>query len=284
MNEIIAGSKGFIGSHLVKQFEKEGKTVIPLQRDDISPTRLKAFLEPLQPFRLYYLSAYGNLHPQQDIHLMYEVIIQRLLILLEATKDLDCRGFVTTGSTSEYGYKTEPMREDQILHPTSFYGAAKAGATHLVQAWAIQHNKPVVVFRPASVVGVGEHKIHLIPTIIRSCLFKEEMQFIPEPTHDYIAVEDVARAVSLLGARAEEFKGEIFNVGTGTQYTNFEVLKMIETLSGKIANITSLLNLKVFEKSETWIADSTKISSLGWYPEISLDESLKKMIDKERLN
>jgi nucleoside-diphosphate-sugar epimerase len=285
MNEIIAGYRGYIGSHLVKHLDSTGKTVIPITRETIeNPRLLQFFLEKHQPFRFYYLSAYGNLHGQDDIHLMYEVIVNRLLKLLEATKDLDCQGFITTGTTSEYGYKIAPMIEDMMLEPTSFYGAAKAAATHLAQAWAIQYNKPIVIFRPASVTGVGEHKIHLIPTIIRSCLYEEPMEFIPEPTHDYIAVQDVVHAISLLCSKAQEHKGEIFNVGTGRQWRNVEVLHMIEKLTGKEVHITKLMNLKVFEKSETWIANSDKLKELGWEAQIPLIESLIDMIQKEKAN
>jgi nucleoside-diphosphate-sugar epimerase len=285
MNDLVAGYHGFIGSHLVELMEKQGKKVVSIPREAIiHKDRLEAFLGPLQPFRIYYLSAYGNLHGQDDIHLMYEVIVNRLLTLLEVSKDMDCQGFITTGTTSEYGYKKEPMKEDQILVPTSFYGAAKAAATHLAQAWAIQYDKPIVVYRPASVVGVREHKIHLIPTIIRSCLYKEPMEFIPEPTHDYIAVEDVVRAIALLGEKAWECKGGIFNVGTGRQWTNQQVLTLIENITGKKANIIGLKNMRVFEKSETWIADSSLMNSLGWESEITLYESLKRMIEHERTN
>ena len=285
MYEIVTGSHGFCGTHLSDYLLKSGKTVIQLPRELlISPTKLKKFLSAYQPFRIYNLEAYGNLHGQDDKFEIYNAIVGKLLNLLEASKDLDCQGFITAGSSSEYGYKKEPMVETMMIEPTSLYGAAKAAATHLAQAWALQFDKPIVVYRPASITGIGEQAIHLIPTLIRSCMLHEAIQFIPEPTHDYINVMDVVRAVALLCENAESYKGEIFNIGTGKQFTNQQVLDMVEKYSEHIANIVALKNLRVFEKSETWVVNSDKLRKLGWVPEISFDRNIQDMVEERDFN
>lgn len=278
--EIITGSSGFVGSHLFKHLKKIGKKPIPLYHKLLSrPIKLKKFLKEHQPFRLYHLSAYGNLHGQNDKHEIYKAIVINLLRLLDAIEGLELKGMIIAGSTSEYGYKKKPMKENQIVKPTSLYGAAKVAATVLAQAWVTQFDTPIVIYRPASITGVGEQEIHLIPTIIRSCLEKEPMQFIPEPTHDYINVKDVVSAITLLCEKAEKYKGEIFNVGTGIQWTNQQVLEMVEKYSKHKANIVGLKNLRVFEKSETWIANSDKLKKLGWEPKVEFPDSLKEMVN-----
>lgn len=281
MNEIICGAGGFLGRYLVNYLTTIGKQVTQLPRYHLyTVDSLHNYLKLLQPFRIYYLSAYGNLHGQDDINEMYNAIVKRFLVVLEATKDLDCQGIITTGSTSEYGFVTEPMREDMLIIPNSFYGAAKAAATHLAQAWAIQYNKPVIVYRPASIIGIGEHSIHLIPKIIRSCLKGEGIEFIGGPTHDYINAQDVVRAIVLLLERLNDTKG-IYNVGTGIQWSNQQVLEMIEDITGKKANIIGKKELRDFESSEMWVTNSSKLQALGWEPEISLYDSLKEMVTHE---
>ena len=170
------------------------------------------------------------------------------------------------------------MKEDQMLEPRTFYGAAKAAATHLAQAWAIQNKAPVVVFRPASITGLGEQSIHLIPTLIRSCLFGEEIPFVSDPVHDYVNVKDVASALGILAQVAEEHRGEIFNVGNGVQHTNLQVKEMVEEITGKKATITKSVKLNPQNISDVWIADSTKMRDLGWKPKLSLYDSLKEMV------
>ena len=99
-----------------------------------------------------------------------------------------------------------------------------------------------MVYRPSSITGVGEQSIHLIPTLIRSCLFQEPIPFVGEYMHDYIDVKDVCSALEILVESNR--KGEIFNVGSGVQYSNQQVRDMIEEICKKKAKIRSIVGLK----------------------------------------
>jgi nucleoside-diphosphate-sugar epimerase len=136
----------------------------------------------------------------------------------------------------------------------------------------------VVVFRPASITGVGEQPIHLIPTLIRSCLFKESIPFVSEPVHDYIDVSDVCSAIKLLADKAQFLKGQIFNVGTGVQTSNLRVKDMIESITKEKAHINLSAKINPLNLSQVWIADSSKLRSLGWKPKKTLFQSLKEMV------
>jgi nucleoside-diphosphate-sugar epimerase len=170
------------------------------------------------------------------------------------------------------------MTEDLMLDPETFYGAAKAAGTHLAQVWAKRTGLPVIVFRPASITGVGEQSVHLIPTLIRSCLFKETIAFVGEPVHDYINVRDVCSALEVLASHAKEHKGEIFNVGSGVQISNLQVKEMIESITKARANINVNAKINPLNLSQVWIADNTKLKSLGWQPKVDLFNSLKEMV------
>jgi nucleoside-diphosphate-sugar epimerase len=279
MREIICGAGGFLGSNLRKHLESKGKEVIVLPTEMLlDPPDMHVFLKIHEPYHLYYLAAYGNLHGQSDLDEIYRAIIIKFLNLLQATKETMVEAIITAGSTSEYGNKTEPMREDMLLEPDTFYAAAKAGATHLAQAWSIREKAPVVVFRPASMTGVGEQEIHLIPTLIRSCLFGEAMPFVGEAMHDYINVLDVCSAIEILAEKAGEIKGQIFNVGTGVQTSNLIIKEMIEHITGKKANINKAVKVNPQHLSEVWIANSGKMKGMGWKPEWTLYKTLKSMV------
>ena len=279
MTEIIVGSGGFLGSNLRKHLENKEKTVLTLPTEMLlDPPQMHLLLKANEPYNLYYLAAYGNLHGQNDIDEIYRAIIIKFLNLLKATKDTQANSIITAGTTSEYGNKTVVMTEDLLLEPKTYYAAAKAGATHLAQVWAKRENAPVVVFRPASITGVGEQNIHLIPTLIRSCMFGEVMPFIGEPMHDYINVLDVCSALERLSEVAVDHKGEIFNVGTETQTSNLIIKEMIEQITGKKANINKASKINPLNLSQVWIADSTKMKALGWKPKWTLYKTLKEVI------
>lgn len=279
MRQIICGAGGFLGSALRKYFEDKGDkvTILPVEMlYDING--MHELLRDGDPYYIYYLAAYGNLHGQSDIREQYQVAVIKLLNLLEATKDTLCESFVTAGTTSEYGNKTVNMTEDLILNPETHYGAAKAAGTHLAQVWAKRQGLPIIVFRPASITGVGEQSIHLIPTLISSCLFNQVIPFIGEPMHDYINVFDVCSALDILSQNAWKYKGQIFNVGTSKQTSNLEVKDMIEHITGEKVKISTSAKINPDNISQVWIADSSKLRTLGWKPKVTLMESLKQMV------
>ena len=279
MVEVIVGGGSFLGTNLRQLFESEKKTVkiLPVEMlMDIAG--MHEFLKD-EPYNLYYLAAYGNLHGQSDLDEMFRASVIKLLNLLQATTDTPCEAFLTAGSTSEYGNKTITMTEDLILEPETFYGAAKASATQLAQVWAKRYNFPIIVFRPASITGIGEQSVHLIPTLIRSCLFKEVIPFVGEPVHDYINVKDLCSALEILAKQAKVNKGKIFNVGSGIQTSNLQIKEMIEDITKAKAHINSMAKINPLNLSQVWIADSTKLRLLGWKPKVTLYNNLKQMVN-----
>jgi len=275
---IIVGAGGFLGSKLREHLESKGKEVVVLPTEALlDPPQMHLLFEENEPYHLYYLAAYGNLHGQDNLDEIYRAIVIKFLNVLEATKGTQVEAIITAGSTSEYGNKTSPMTEDMLLEPDTYYAAAKCAATHLAQAWAMREDAPVVVFRPASMTGVGEQPIHLIPTLIRSCMLGDVMPFVGEPMHDYVNVSDVCSAIEILADKAKELKGQIFNVGTGTQTSNLIIKEMIEHITKRKANINVASKFNPLHASQVWIADSKKMKSLGWKPQHTLYQTLRAM-------
>lgn len=279
MREIICGIGGFVGSNLKKYFRDQKREVVVLPVEMLMDINsMHALFKENEPYHLYYLAAYGNLHGQNDVQEIYRAMVLKLLNVLQATENTQCEAFITFGSSSEYGNRHEAMVETMMVEPETFYGAAKAGATHLALAWAKQKGTPVISVRPSSITGVGEQPMHLIPTLIRSCVFQEAIPLIPGPMHDYINVYDICTAVDLLAQKAKENNGQIFNIGTGVQLTNQEIKEMIEEISGERANINKMMKINRLHTSEVWIVDSTKLKKLGWKPKYTLYKTLKEMI------
>lgn len=275
MRQIICGAGGFLGSNLRQHF-KDQIEVLPVEM--LMDVNGMHQLFGNEPYNFYYLAAYGNLHGQDDVDETFRASVIKLLNVLQATVGTQCEAFITAGTTSEYGNKTVPMTEDLMLEPETFYGAAKAAGTHLATVWAKRMGTPVVVFRPASITGVGEQPIHFIPTLVRSCLFKEAMPFIGEPVHDYVNVLDVCSALEILSINAKNYRGGIFNVGTGTQTSNLQIKEMIEDITKTKANINLAAKINPLNLSQVWIADSSKLNALGWKPKKTLYQSLKEMV------
>ncbi len=273
---LITGAGGFIGGYLYRKLRKQGAKIKRLRQEDWP--KINTIVKLFHPTEIYHFAAYGNQYGQQDIFETYEANLFKLLKLLGACQEIKYKSFINVGSSSEYGEKNKPMNEKDFLEPDTYYAASKAAGTLLSRVWAIQKEKPVVTVRPFTVTGVGEQQNHLIPTLIRSCLSKEKMKFVKDPVHDFIDVDDFVRGVLVVAKHADKYKGEVFNIGSGKQYTNEEVRIIVERVAKRKANIEEVKSLRTYDTSQMWLANNTKIRKLGWKPKKSLRNSIEEMV------
>ncbi len=273
---LITGAGGFIGGYFLKSLGNKRHKIRHLERKEWP--NVEEAVRKFRPDYIYHFAAYGNKYNQTDKLEIYEANLTKLLILLEACQPIKYKAFVNVGSSSEYGKKDKLMSETDIVEPNTYYAASKAAGTLLARVWAIQENKPVITIRPFTVTGVGEQEDHLIPTLIRSCLLGKKMQFVKKPVHDYIDIEDLIRGIKIAAKHATKYKGDVFNIGSGKQYTNQQVRKIVEKTTGKKANIRVADKLRKYDTSKKWVADISKLKKLGWQPRKGLEQTIKEMI------
>lgn len=114
-----------------------------------------------------------------------------------------CR-FVLASSCAVYGDPRpfQVFNENDPLYPTSAYGAAKAGAEHLVRAHTAAGLVSGVVLRYAATVGVGARH-GLVPDLVKKlCSPSPELELIgdePGSRKPYTHVSDVAAATLRIG-------------------------------------------------------------------------------------
>ena len=159
------------------------------------------------------------------------------------------------------------------------YSRAKRAAEEVLLALLETEGFPAIIIRPFSVTGVGEQPAHLIPTLISSCFTGAPVDFVPEPTHDFIDVEDVVDGIMALVNKAAH---GIFSLGSGKQYSNAEVLEIVESLSGRKANIKIVDSMRPYD-TDDWVSTSQDMSDSGWQPSKSLEQSIAEMIDTYRV-
>ena len=117
--------------------------------------------------------------------------------------------------------------------------------------WVLENQKkPYLIVRPSSVTGVGEQSQHLIPTLIRSCIDGEEMPFVGEPKHDFIDIDDFCNGLVTL--IKEGVYNQTVNISSGIQYSNEDVKKMVEVVTGKKANIKRVKSMRKYD-TDKWI-------------------------------
>lgn len=297
---VITGGAGFIGANLTKQLLKKNYEVHILIKNDSPLWRLneikkeknlhihktninnasdlKKIMKTLKPKKIFHLASYGNYSRQTELSKMVNVNVIGTKNILEATHHINYDSLIITGSSSEYGFKNKPMRENDFLLPESYYAATKASATLISSTYAKLNKKPIKILRLFSVYGPLEDPSRLIPTIITCTIKNKEINITKgKIKRDFIYIEDVVSAI----IKASNFNkaklyGEIFNIGTGFQYTNKEVVNTLQKIANKNLNIQFNFKERAWD-TNYWVADINKTQrELGWKPKFNLDKGLKK--------
>ena len=182
---LITGASGFVGANLTRRLLHDGHEVHALLRPEHQPWRLadvtslhrhsvdltnpgevQQAVRRIHPDWVFHLAAYGAYSSQTGFARMLDINLTGTAALLDACAEAGVEAFVYTGSSSEYGYKDHPPREDELLEPNSHYAITKAAATHYCQFVARKHDVNAIAVRLYSIYGPYEDPSRLLPTLI----------------------------------------------------------------------------------------------------------------------
>ncbi|MFH1968242.1 MAG: SDR family NAD(P)-dependent oxidoreductase, partial [bacterium] len=299
---LITGGAGFIGANFVYKFLDLGYKVIVVEREEANFWRLDKIKDKInihiadlrdydkiemlineqKPDIILHFAAYGVFQAkQQDIKETIGTNLLGTINLVNACSKIKFQCFINTGSTSEYGAKDEPMKEDNLLEANNLYGITKAASTMYCQYMAKKLNLPIITARLSAPYGYFEEKERLVPTIVKFCLENSQLNLSsPVFVRDFVFIEDIIGAYLTIIKNANDVNGEIFNVGTGVQITIDELVNIIKKITNsaikpKYGQITPAQT-----EPKSWVADISKIKEkLNWQPKYSLKEGLVKNIE-----
>jgi nucleoside-diphosphate-sugar epimerase len=296
---LITGAAGFVGANLTRELVKRGAEVHAIVRpggdlwriSEMIPTinihtvdlthakELRRIIVESRPEIIFNLAVRRAGRTSRDRRRTLQTNVLGTANLLEAATPLDYERFIQVGGSLEYGVKERPIRESDLPEPVIFYGATKAAATLLCQQLARADDRPVTVLRLFSVYGYWEPSGRLVPTAIMAALRGQEIPLTaPGYRRDLVFVKDVVEAC-LLSLRAEGVTGEIINVGSGQQWSNEEVVEMVQVASGREVRVRAGEYPPRPSDTTNWVADNRKAKQLlGWEPRHSLRAGLEQTV------
>lgn len=298
---LITGASGFVGSNLVRRLLQEGCEVHILSQpvfsqwrlrdilpklnnhiiDLLEPKKLEQLVRRIKPEIIFHLAALGvfsGISPSEKK--LFENNFLGTVNLIKASSEIDYKCFVNTGSSSEYGPKEKPMKESDICEPISPYGISKLAALLYGSFIAKTQNRPIIGLRLFSPFGYFDDAQRLIPPVIISALQNKDILLSnPQGVRDFIFIEDVVDAYLKFIDRAGQFKGEIFNLGSGKETSVQEAVKTICELTNSKSRIKwGAVSPRPWDTAH-WQADISKIKRcLHWKPGHSFKQGLKKTI------
>lgn len=301
---LVSGGAGFIGAnlvhHLVKKYpvhiivrqntslwrlEKILKRIKIHPVDLLDKNRLKQLVTKIKPRTIYHCASYGNYSFQKDADSIISTNIIGTYNLLSICARTGFDSFINSGTSSEYGIKKRPIKESEILEPASFYAASKSAATLLSQVFANLKSLPIVTLRLFSVYGPFEEKSRFIPTIIKNLFENKPIKLTSQlARRDFIFVDDVIRAFDFASSHAKKLRGEIINIGTGKQFTNQEVVKVLFKITGKRVPLLKGEYQNRIWDTPFWVADRSKAKRFHWSPRYSLEIGLRKTLSWYKKN
>lgn len=303
---LVTGATGFIGANLVRELVRKDNEVNIIVRNkklnwrlsdiedklnifesDILDSNLSELVDKIKPDYVFHLAAYGAKPSEDDICAMTDVNMKGTANLIKAVKNNPLKLFINTSSCVEYGNKDQAMKETDVLEPINNYGVVKSAVTLYCQKEAIRNNLPLINLRLFTPYGYFENKDRLIPSIVLSAMKNEPIKVsTPESVRDFIFIEDVIDAY-LHSMKTSFSKGEIFNIGTGRQFTIGEIVNMCLRLSGSKSEILwgAVERQSRFIEPKVWRADMSRTKTLlKWEPKNTIESGLQKTVDWFRKN
>jgi dTDP-glucose 4,6-dehydratase len=130
-----------------------------------------------------------------------------------------------------------PFTELSPLNPRSPYSASKASADLIVNSYVETYGLKIITTRCCNNYGPNQHDEKFIPTVIRKM-----MNGLPIPVYgtgenirEWIYVEDHIK--SILDLVESGSVGWVYNIGSGVEKTNLDIVKTIAKLLEMSPNI-----------------------------------------------
>jgi UDP-glucose 4-epimerase len=191
----------------------------------------------------------------------------------------DIKRVVFSSSSSVYGDAKIPTSENHPLNPLSPYALNKIMGEQYCKLYSDIYNVDTVCLRYFNAYGDrmnNEGGYKLVMPIFKEQILNNKPLTINndgEQRRDFIHVDDIVNANILVAKHKSNFKGNIYNVGSGKNYSVNEIADMFG------GNKTE--GNKVIEPFET-LADISKIDlDLNWKSKGDLKKWIKKYLKNE---
>lgn len=303
-NVLVTGSEGFIGSALTERLLEMGAQVRAFVlynfKGDLGwvahiSDKVELYFGDIRDYNavedsmqcidtVFHLAAsisvpYSFLHPRETI----ETNVIGTLNVLKAAQARNVRRIVHISSSEIFGTpEYVPIDEKHPRNPQSPYAASKVCADSLCKSFYYSYGLPVVIIRPFNTFGPRQSPRAIVPTIILQLLDGDVLKLGDlKPTRDFTYVKDTVEGILLGGLLAAN--GEETNLGTGTEISIGNLVKLIAKLMGKKKYVLMKEDKRIRRREAEvvrLISDNTRAESvLRWKPAYTLEEGLAETIE-----
>lgn len=289
----VAGHRGLVGSAICRALARDGYenqlTRTHAELDLCDQAAVRAFFAQHRPAIVVLAAAkVGGIHANATYPA--EFIYQNLQIqnnVIDSACRNGCKKLLFLGSSCIYPKLCpQPIKEEYLLtgplEPTNdAYALAKIAGIKMCQAYRRQYGLDAISAMPTNLYGPGDNyhpeNSHVIPALIRR-FHEAKVSGADTVTiwgtgnalREFLYVDDMAEACVFLLRNYSDF--EHVNVGSGSDISIIEVARLIAHVVGFAGNIDT--DPTKPDGTPRKLMDSGKLFSMGWKPNLSLEEGL----------
>lgn len=313
MKLLVTGGAGFIGSNFIRYWLEQHPA------DEIINLDLLTYAGSLESLKdiadnPHYRFVKGDIRDSKlvddlvknsdaIVHFAAESHVDRSILGPEAFVETNIKGtYVLLEAARKYHKRLHHISTDEVFgalaledqakfteatayDPHSPYSASKAAADHLVQAYYHTFNLPITITNCSNNFGPYQHPEKFISRMITNLIDGEKIKIYGDGLYvrDWLYVTDHCRAIDMVLQKGKE--GETYLVGGMSKDINhLQVAQLVLTYMGmsedKIEHVKDRPG-----HDRRYAVDWIKIHrELGWEPEHSFEEWLKKTIDWYKAN
>jgi UDP-glucose 4-epimerase len=295
MKSLVTGGAGFIGSNLVDRLLELGHEVVVIDNEYSDAHDQFYWNDKAQNYK-YDIRDYQNTRPLYDgvdyvFHIAAEARIQPAILnpieavsinsvgtctVLQCSREVGVKRVIYSSTSSAYGMNQSPNVETQIDDCLNPYSISKVNGEKLCKMYTSLYGLPTIVFRYFNVYGERQPlKGQYAPVIgifLRQRESGDPLTIVGDGNQrrDFTYVGDVVNA-NILAAIKEvdsDAFGQVYNVGTGNNYSVNQITRMI---SDNTVNIPPRPG-----ESRVTLANNQKLrKTFGWEPTMKLEDWVK---------
>lgn len=313
---VVTGGGGFIGHHLVKELEKSenilvldnfsrgvperlnscGSNVEVTKCDITNFNELKRILDKYKIKDFYHLAAIngtGNFY-KIPVQIM-DVGIHGCHNVLNYSLEKKVERFIIASSAEVYQDppliptpENVPLIVPSVTNPRYSYALSKIYTEYYSYQFGIKHNKNISIFRPHNVFGPDMGLQHVVPQFIMEFLKSENKELAEINTKGsldairaFCYVDDIVNGLKIIRNKNEGVN--VFNIGNDEKVSMRDLLERIANLTTKKYSILSNHDEHA-GGTKLRCPDISKIKSLGYCPQYSLDDGLSITVNWYKKN
>jgi len=297
MKILITGNCGFIGQNLVRLYKEEHDFIgidklgyaSDINAMKLCPTwKLDLAVDNLDSvFKLKFdaiIHCAAESHVDNSINspepFIYSNYIGTFKLLEMARKHKIRFVYISTDEVmGDLNPEDSPFSDPYRIKPSSSYSASKAAADCLVSSYYKTYNMDVVTVRPCNNYGPFQFFEKFIPVVIVNALKNNNIPLYGDGLNmrEWIHVKDNCNGImsTLYRGRA----GEIYNLGSGEEITNLELIKIILKCLNKNESLIKFVEDRKGHDRRYFMDSNKSYEVLKWNPKIKLENGIKETIE-----